>query len=107
MIVYRDGPMNWIVERDTGEKIPLTYNEIQHIYWFMLRERMWDEVTMWMEDIDTNDAACGTEIAAMVNKKDSFLNYMMEQEYRTDDVMGDIMWDAIVKFCPDIYRGSL
>ncbi len=106
MIVYRDGPMNWIAERETGEKIPLTYNEIQDIYWFMRRETLWEEVTMRMEDIDANDAAGGTEIAAVEKKKDSILDYMMAQEYRTDDVMGDIVWDAIQRFCPDIYLQS-
>lgn len=41
MIVYRDG-MNWIAERDTGEKVPLTNDEIQDIYWFMRREKLWE-----------------------------------------------------------------
>jgi len=31
---------------------------------------------------------------------------MMEQEHRTDDVMGDIVWDAIKKFCPDVYHSA-
>lgn len=105
MIVYRDG-MNWIAERDTGEKIPLTNDEIQDIYWFMRRETLWDEVIQRMEDIDANDVAGGTEIASVEKKKDSILNYIMEQEYRTDDVMGDIVWDAIEKFCPDVYSGK-
>lgn len=103
MIVYRDGPMSWIAERDTGEKIPLSYSEIHDIYWFMRRENLWEEVSMRIEDIDANDAASGTEIATVEKKKDDILNYMMEQEYRTDDVMGDIVWDAIEKFCPDVY----
>lgn len=104
MIVYRDGPTSWVAERDTGEKIPLAYNEIQDIYWFMRREKLWEEVTMRMEDIDANDAAGGTEIATVEKKKDDILTYIMEQEYRTDDVIGDIVWDAIERFCPDVYR---
>ncbi len=106
MIVYRNSPMGWIAERETGEKIHLTDNEIQDIYWFMRRETLWEEVTMRMEDIDANDAAGGVEIAAVEKKKDSILDYMMAQEYRTDDVMGDIVWDAIQKFCPDVYSQS-
>ncbi len=106
MIVYRNGPMDWIAERETGEKIPLTYNEIQDIYWFMRRETLWEEVTMRMQDIDDNDAAAGAEIAVVEKKKDSILDYMMAQEYRTDDVMSDIVWDAVEKFCPDVYAGS-
>ncbi len=106
MIVYRNSPMGWIAERETGEKIHLTDNEIQDIYWFMRRETLWEEVAMRMEDIDANDAAGGVEIAAVEKKKDSILDYMMAQEYRTDDVMGDIVWDAIEKFCPDVYVAS-
>lgn len=106
MIVYRDGPMSWIAERDTGEKIPLADNEIQDIYWFMRREDLWDDVILRMEDIDFGDGANGAEIAAVKKKKDDILNYIMEQEYRTDDVMLDIFWDAIEKFCPDVYAGS-
>ncbi len=106
MIVYRNSPMGWIAERETGEKIHLTDNEIQDIYWFVRREMLWEEVAMRMEDIDDNDAAGGTEIAAVEKKKDSILDYMMAQEYRTDDVMSDIVWDAIEKFCPDVYSQS-
>lgn len=106
MIVYRDGPMSWIAERDTGEKIPLTYNEIQDIYWFMRREKLWEGVSLRLEDIDANDAAAGAELAAIEKQKDNILNYMMEQEHRTDDVMGDIVWDAIKKFCPDVYHSA-
>jgi len=65
MIVYRDGPMSWIAERDTGEKIPLTYNEIQDIYWFMRREKLWEGVSLRLEDIDANDAAADTEFASI------------------------------------------
>lgn len=103
MIVYRDGPMNWIAERDTGEKIPLTYNEIQDIYWFMRREILWEQVAMRLEDIDDNDAAGGAVIASVEKKKDDIVSYIMDHDYRTDDVMGDVVWDAIAKFCPDIY----
>lgn len=106
MIVYRDGPMNWIAERDTGEKIPLTYNEIQDIYWFMRREKLWEEVTMRVEAIDDNDAAGGAELAAVEKKKERILDYIMQREWRTDDVMGDIVWDAIENLCPDVYAAS-
>lgn len=107
MIVYCDGSMNWIAERDTGEKIPLTNDEIQDIYWFMRREKLWEEVSLRMEDIDFNDAANGAEIAAVEKKMDNILDYMMEQEYRTDGVITDIMWDAIEKFCPEVYAAGL
>lgn len=103
MIVYRDGPMDWIAERDTGEKIRLSYNEIQDIYWYMRREALWEEVSMRIEDIDANDHAYGAEIEAVEKQKDNILNYMMEQEYQTDDVVSGIVWDAIEKFCPEVY----
>lgn len=106
MIVYRDGPMSWIAERETGEQIQLTYNEIQDIYWFMRMEKLWEEVSLRLEDIDANDAAAGAELAAIERQKDNILNYMMEQEHRTDDVMGDIVWDAIEKVCPDVYHSA-
>lgn len=89
MKVYYDDKnrLQWIIERDNGEKIVLSYNEVNALYWAMRDAMLWEEVDMRIEgDPDLESHRAEIEVA-----RESILEYM----YRYLDVSSDVIYDAI------------
>jgi len=92
MGVYFDS--EWVIERDTGEVIRLTSNESSVLKTMMIREELWQDLLLHIEDEEPYESKRNEIIAA----KEDILDEMMWVDERAPQLDDSDVYSAIEKW---------
>lgn len=92
MKIYRNTDNRYVIERDGGEVITLSWQESSLLYDQIRNSVIWDEVDMRMEDGEEGFGAHREEIEAA---KDDIIEKLRDN---VDEINGDAVYNAIEQF---------
>ncbi len=95
MRIYQD--KEWVIERDSGEIIRLTWNESSSLRTEMRREEMWEELLFHIKDEEPYESKRNEIIAA----KEDILDELMWSDERVPELDNDDVYSAIEE-CVDL-----
>lgn len=93
MKIYRNTDNRWVIERDSGEVIALSWTESSLLYDQIRNSVIWDEVDMRMEGDD--DEGFGAHREEIEAAKDDIIKELRDN---VDEINGDTVYNVVSRF---------